>query len=61
VQEISVDGTTGLMFDSGWMEGDGGDWDRSMTLLWQKGGMVTAIVSHYGDTYRLLDFAATLQ
>jgi hypothetical protein len=62
VQEISVDGTTGLMFDSGWMEGDGeNDWSRSMSLLWQKNGMVTLVVSHYGDTYRLLDFAATLQ
>lgn len=62
VQEISVDGTTGLMFDSGWMEGEGdGDWNRSMTLLWQKNGIVTAITSHYGDTYRLLDFAAALQ
>ncbi|MEJ2150139.1 MAG: zf-HC2 domain-containing protein [Chloroflexota bacterium] len=62
VQEISVDGTTGLMFDSGWMAGEGdGDWNRSMTLLWQKNGIVTAITSHYGDTYRLLDFAAALQ
>jgi hypothetical protein len=62
VQEISVDGTTGLMFDSGWMEGEGdNDWSRSMSLLWQKNGMVTMIVSHYGDTYRLLDFAAALQ
>jgi hypothetical protein len=63
VQEIGVDGTTGLMFDSGWMEGDGegDDWDRSMTLLWQKNGIVTVIASHYGDTYRLLDFAGTLQ
>jgi hypothetical protein len=62
VQEIGVDGTTGLMFDSGWMEGEGGDdWDRSMTLLWQKNGIVTVISSYYGDTYRLLDFAGTLQ
>jgi hypothetical protein len=61
VQEISVDGTTGLMFDSGWMEAEGDDWDRNMTLLWQKDGIINVITSHYGDTSRLLDFAGTLQ
>lgn len=67
ITEVQVEGTTGLLFDSGW-HGDPDDPDdqghlgvRTLTLLWQKSGIVTVITTDHGDSGRLLDIADSLK
>jgi hypothetical protein len=47
VQEVPVDGTTGLLFASQWQQ-EGGDWVKEVSLLWQKGGFVYLVAAN-GD------------
>ncbi len=54
-QEISVDGTTGLLFESDYSEDGNGN-----AVLWQKGGIVT-LISGTTSSARLLNVAATLR
>ncbi len=43
-QEISIDGTTGLLFTSGWQEYEGDEYHhRDVALLWQQNGIVTLV------------------
>lgn len=43
-QEISIDGTTGLLFTSGWQEYEGNEYHhRDVALLWQQNGIVTLV------------------
>lgn len=55
VQEIGVDGTTGLLFESDYYEDGSGS-----AVLWQKGGIVT-MISGTMSSARLLDVAAALR
>jgi hypothetical protein len=48
VQEINIDGTTGLLFVSGWREYDGYEYHhRDVALLWQRDGIVTLVAGSY--------------
>jgi hypothetical protein len=44
VQEVDIDGTTGLLFISGWQEYEGNEYHhRDVALLWQQNGIVTLV------------------
>lgn len=60
VQEISVDGVTGLLFTSRWQEQDGDEYHhRNVALLWQHGGVVTVLQG--SDDEQVLDLVNSLR
>jgi anti-sigma factor RsiW len=61
VQEINVDGTTGLLFEEHGDTDDDGMYHRSRVLLWQKGGKVYVITGEDIGTSDLLDIADSLK
>jgi len=56
IREVSVDGTTGILFESDW-DGEG----QPVSLLWQKGGYVYSMHTDNGGTFALVDAANTLK
>ena len=60
IQEVSVDGTTGLLMDGVWEEGPDGEFSNVNTIMWQKGGMVYVATDDTNSTH-LLEFIETLQ
>lgn len=60
MQEVEVDGVTGLLFE---MEGrsEDGAYLKPRALLWQKDDIVYMITSNYGDVHRLLDIGNSLK
>lgn len=61
VQEIGVDGVTGLLFEMQGYETDDGTYLRRRALLWQKDGIVYMLTSEHGSTERLVSIANTLE
>ncbi len=60
IQEVSVDGTTGLLMDGAWEEGSDGEASNTNSILWQKGGMVYVAADDTNST-KLLEFIESLQ
>jgi hypothetical protein len=61
VQEINVDGTTGLLFEEHGDVDNDGTYHRNRALLWQKGGKVYMITAEDIGTSDLLDIADSLK
>lgn len=57
VREVSVDGTTGIMFEGDWDEETRG---QGAMLMWQKNGVVTIVATEDAATTTVLDVAASL-
>lgn len=57
VREISVDGTTGIMFEGDWDDEERG---QSAMLMWQKNGVVYVLGTDSASTATLVDVAASL-
>jgi hypothetical protein len=60
IQEVSIDGTTGLLMDGAWEEGSDGEASNTNSILWQKGGMVYVAADDTNST-NLIEFIEALQ
>jgi hypothetical protein len=60
VQEVDIDGTSGLLFVSGWQEYEGNEYHhRDVTLLWQQNGVVTLVTGP--DEQQVVELANSIR